>query len=141
MVALANEDYDRAALYFIQAGLEMFTAGVSIQGAAAQRAAISENVAEATLIPAQVPGKFAGASMEALSTSQRFTVDVRRIINGWGDEFGCHTCGAPTPGTITGNWVPDHIPASSLWDGIGVQRLYPQCLQCSREQGLEIIRV
>jgi hypothetical protein len=35
------------------------------------------------------------------------------------------------------NWVPDHQPPSSQNTVGGPQRLYPQCVSCSRTQGGE----
>jgi uncharacterized protein RhaS with RHS repeats len=86
------------------------------------------------------PGPFAGDSVSADSTAQRFSSSVRSDINRIGDDTGCHSCGASEPGTKTGNWVPDHQPVSALNDAGSGQRLYPQCLACSRAQGLAVAR-
>ena len=86
------------------------------------------------------PGPFARESIPASSPSQVFTPTERVPVNAMGDSYGCHTCGAPTPGTKSGNWIPDHQPPSALNPAELPQRLYPQCLACSREQGLAIAR-
>jgi len=57
-----------------------------------------------------------------------------------GSDTGCHSCGATSPGTKSGNWVPDHQPVSALNSANAPQQLYPQCLSCSREQGLAVAR-
>ena len=83
-------------------------------------------------------GQHAGKSIAARSASRDFTEAERAEINRIGSETGCHTCGTTTPGTKSGNFIPDHQPPSAL-NPTGVpQRLYPQCLECSREQGLKI---
>jgi RHS repeat-associated protein len=86
------------------------------------------------------PGPFAGESIPARSSAQRFNVSERRSTNQIGSQTGCHSCGVPHPGTKTGNFVPDHQPVSSLNTTNAPQRLYPQCLACSQKQGLEAIR-
>ncbi len=59
----------------------------------------------------------------------------RGPVNELGDKNGCWSCGAPDPGTKSGNWVPDHQPPTALNpDGVP-QRLLPQCLTCSQTQG------
>jgi RHS repeat-associated protein len=113
------------------------------------------NVAEARFAAAAVsaiesgplfrPGPFATASIEARSQSQSFRVGERDAINAIGEESGCHSCGAPVPGTNpnakmsrspNGNWVLDHQPVSSTVPAGTPARLFPQCLPCSRAQGL-----
>jgi hypothetical protein len=62
---------------------------------------------------------------------------------------GCHSCGAQTPGTEDGDWIPDHFPAVKLaraefeiLGGIIISirlvpdwYLLPHCINCSRRQG------
>jgi hypothetical protein len=60
---------------------------------------------------------------------------VRDLINESGDAHGCHTCGAKTPGTKDGDWIPDHQPPSSLVAPGSPQTAYPHCLPCARRQG------
>lgn len=68
-----------------------------------------------------------------------------------GRKRGCHSCGAQTPGTLDGNWIPDHFPAVALARtefqlfGITIGKsntpewyLLPHCLTCSRKQGPKI---
>lgn len=87
------------------------------------------------------PGAHAGESIAARSTARDFSAAERAEINRIGSNTGCHTCGTTSPGTKSGNFVPDHQPPSALNPPGGPQRLYPQCLTCSREQGLEIARM
>ncbi|MFG2716574.1 ricin-type beta-trefoil lectin domain protein [Streptomyces goshikiensis] len=60
---------------------------------------------------------------------------VRDLINESGNEYGCHTCDATTPGTRNGDWIPDHQPPSSLVAPGSPQTAYPHCLPCARRQG------
>jgi RHS repeat-associated protein len=85
-------------------------------------------------------GPHGGGSIPARSTARDFTAAERGQVNAIGSNTGCHTCGTTNPGTKTGNFVPDHQPPSSLNPLGSPQRLYPQCLVCSRQQGLEIAR-
>ncbi|MGH9928119.1 MAG: hypothetical protein ACREA9_02715, partial [Pyrinomonadaceae bacterium] len=85
-------------------------------------------------------GEHAGESIAARSAARDFTAAERAEVNRIGSQTGCHTCGTTNPGTKSGNFVPDHQPASALNPTGGPQRLYPQCINCSREQGLEIAR-
>jgi RHS repeat-associated protein len=85
-------------------------------------------------------GPFAGESIPARSASQNFNSSERASINGIGSNTGCHTCGSTAPGTKSGNFVPDHQPVSSLNSTNAPQRLYPQCLSCSKQQGLDAAR-
>ena len=86
------------------------------------------------------PGPRAGESIPARSSSQRFTKEERAVINRIGDTTGCHTCGARDPGTKGGNFGPDHQPPPALNKEGASQRLFPHCINCSREQGLAIAR-
>ncbi|WP_368564803.1 RHS repeat domain-containing protein [Pseudoxanthomonas sp. UTMC 1351] len=86
------------------------------------------------------PGPFAGASMPARSSAQTFTTAERAAVNKIGQASGCHTCGTTNPGTKSGNFVPDHQPVSRLNSTNAPQQLYPQCLTCSKQQGLDVIK-
>ncbi len=84
------------------------------------------------------PGPFAGRSIPARGPGRDFTADERSEVNRIMWESGCHTCGTKVPGTISGNAIPDHQPASGL-NALGVdQRLYPHCIDCSRAQMREV---
>jgi hypothetical protein len=86
-------------------------------------------------------GPYAGESIPARSAARNFTVAERAKIDRIGAKTGCHTCGTKNPGTMYGNFVPDHQTPSALnWEA-APQRLYPQCLSCSNAQGLGIIRL
>jgi hypothetical protein len=54
------------------------------------------------------------------------------------DVGQCHTCGTGDPGTKSGNFVPDHQPPTGINASGQPQRLYPQCLNCSRQQGGQV---
>ena len=82
------------------------------------------------------PGPNAKGSVPA--TGPKATPDQRKAVNEIGDQSGCHTCGATTPGTKSGSWVPDHQPPTNLPGRDGEQQLYPQCLSCSRTQGGDV---
>jgi RHS repeat-associated protein len=78
------------------------------------------------------PGPNAEGSVPASGT--RITTAERAQVNQLGNASGCHSCGASTPGTSSGNWVGDHQPPTALANG-RPQALYPQCLSCSNRQG------
>lgn len=80
-------------------------------------------------------GPYAGRSIPARSPGRNFTAAERAQINEIGRDTGCHTCGGKSPGTTRDNFVPDHQPATALNPQGGPQRLYPQCLGCSKRQG------
>jgi len=112
-----------------------------IGGAIAHVAAPADYVSLPTTIEAPAhptfePGPYASGSIPARSSSQTFAASERSQVNAFGEESGCHTCGAPSPGTKSGNWVLDHQPVTSLAAPGAPQRLYPQCLGCSKNQGL-----
>jgi len=86
------------------------------------------------------PGPWADGSVLS-SAPGKITAAERRGLNTLGEESGCHSCGATTPGTKTGNWVGDHQPVSSGVPAGTPQSLYPQCLSCSNDQGLWIINL
>lgn len=81
------------------------------------------------------PGPFAGESIPARGPRRDFTPAERGDINRIGSETGCHTCGTFTPGTPSGNFVPDHQMPNALNFPDRPQRLYPHCLTCSLRQG------
>lgn len=81
------------------------------------------------------PGPYADESIPARGEGRDFTTSEREIINGLGSELGCHTCGTLDPGTISGNFVPDHQLPNALNPTNRPQRLYPQCVNCSNLQG------
>ena len=84
------------------------------------------------------PGPHAGDSIPARGPQRDFTPGERGQVNDIGNTTGCHTCGATDPGTKSGNFVPDHQPPSAVNTNNAPQRLYPQCLNCSRQQGGEV---
>ncbi len=60
-------------------------------------------------------------------------------IDAAGAAYGCHSCGATSPGTSSGHWVGDHQPPLSTFGPggapAGAMQLYPHCINCSRMQG------
>ena len=78
------------------------------------------------------PGPFAGEGIP--TSSGRATAGVQREINAAGSAGGCHICGTTNPGTISGNWVLDHMEPTKLANGMP-QLGYPSCLVCSQAQG------
>jgi RHS repeat-associated protein len=111
-------------------------AATTIVHAAKQKVVKSaaKNIAEKITKPNTLePGPYAKESIPARSTDKKFTKAEREKINEIGKEQGCHTCGTTNPGTKSGNFIPDHQPASSL--SPNGQRLYPHCIDCSRLQG------
>lgn len=84
------------------------------------------------------PGPFAGESIPARGPERDFKAEEREKIDDIGRRTGCHTCGSKLPGTVTGHFVPDHQPPNALNASGGPQRLYPHCLNCSKQQGLDV---
>ncbi|KAA3654442.1 MAG: hypothetical protein DWQ11_04530 [Proteobacteria bacterium] len=84
------------------------------------------------------PGPNAGDSIPARGPGRDFTPGERDQVNTIGNGTGCHTCGSTDPGTKTGNWIPDHQPPNAMNPNGGPQRLYPQCINCSRTQGGQV---
>lgn len=83
-------------------------------------------------------GRYAKGSIPARSPARDFTEEERAAINELGYRDGCHTCGIKNPGTPLGNFIPDHQRPTRVNPPGQPQRLYPQCLSCSRNQGLGI---
>lgn len=55
------------------------------------------------------PGPWARDSVPS-SAPGKITQSERDALNPIGDAYGCHSCGATTPGTKSGNWIGDHQP-------------------------------
>lgn len=78
------------------------------------------------------PGPFAVEWIPARGSSRSLRESERAELNRIGATFGCHTCGALTPGTRSGNFVGDHqLPIT--WGQ--PTRIFPQCVACSNFQG------
>jgi RHS repeat-associated protein len=78
----------------------------------------------------QYPGPFAGGSIP-IGPGLNFTPEERAANNANGDLYGCHLCGAPIPGTASGNWILDHMPPrGNNPDDLPFQG-YPSCASCS----------
>lgn len=86
------------------------------------------------------PGPYAGDSIPARGPQRDFKPGERGDVNQIGGTEGCHTCGKTSPGTKSGNFVgvPDHQPPTGVNRTNAPQRLYPQCIDCSRKQGGEV---
>jgi hypothetical protein len=79
-------------------------------------------------------GPFSGDPVPA-GPSESPSPEQQGQINAGGAKNGCHTCGAKTPGTASGNWVGDHQLPTAL-NPLGKRQVYlPHCLSCSRRQG------
>ncbi len=66
---------------------------------------------------------------------------IRNTVDAAGNRYGCHSCGASSPGTSNGHWIPDHQPPASQVRAadragapVGQVRLYPHCQNCSDTQ-------
>jgi hypothetical protein len=82
------------------------------------------------------PGPYAPDASEAIpATGTRPTTSQQVQINALGEQYGCHTCGASTPGTSTGNWIGDHQPVQALNTNGEPMVYYSHCVQCMRQQG------
>lgn len=86
------------------------------------------------------PGPWAKESVPS-SGPGRITQAERTQLNPIGDQYGCHSCGATSPGTKSGNWIGDHQPVSRTVPPDTRQVLYPYCQACSNAQGLWIINL
>ncbi len=84
------------------------------------------------------PGPNAAGSIPARGSQRNFTTAERETVNEIGRVSGCHTCGTKNPGTKSGNFVLDHQPATGVNVTRSPQRLFPQCLTCSRRQGGDV---
>jgi len=91
----------------------------------------SDQVASAEARPAE-------ATPAIPATGPRINASQQRQVNAVGEQGSCHTCGATSPGTRSGNWVGDHQPPTALTPPGQPQTLYPQCLTCSRIQGGQV---
>ena len=81
------------------------------------------------------PGRFAVESQPARGSGRNWTAEEIRENNRIGRKHGCHTCGTRDPGQASGNFVRDHQhPNALILDG-RAQRIFPQCIVCSRKQG------
>lgn len=86
------------------------------------------------------PGPWAQGSVPS-SVRDRITTGERKLLNPIGDASGCHSCGASSAGTKSGNWIGDHQPVSRTVPDGTPQVLFPQCQSCSNQQGLWIINL
>jgi hypothetical protein len=139
--AVANHPGE--TMQIVGAGVSMIptpqteAAGEVIEGAGtAVRAVDGEGTANTGPASTLKPGPNAGDSVPA--SGPKITPSEQQQVNKIGDASGCHTCGTKMPGTKSGNWVGDHQPANKINSPGGSQRLYPQCLSCSRRQGGEV---
>jgi RHS repeat-associated protein len=127
----------------ITAAARTVAAGVRVTSAAIARTTASVGArfgaAKAPTVSSLLrPGQYATKSIPARGPAQTFTSSERKMINEIGETSGCHSCGTRVPGTKSGNFVPDHQPPTALARKGEPQSLYPQCLSCSKKQGLEI---
>jgi RHS repeat-associated protein len=116
-------------------------AGIGTISRSLRAASSADDAMDAARAGRLAPGPYAGQSIPARGSGRDFTTGERGAINSIGTSSGCHSCGTTTPGTLSGNFVPDHQPPTALNPSGGPQVLYPQCLACSRQQGLDIARL
>jgi hypothetical protein len=81
------------------------------------------------------PGPHAKESIPA--HRGRPTASEQKQVNELMKSNGCHTCGAKSAGTKSGNAVADHQPPQALEDP---KKFYPHCLTCARKQGGETLQ-
>ncbi len=73
--------------------------------------------------------------------NRNFTAAMKKANTANGLKNGCHRCGIKTPGTKSGHFILDHVPALSAFKGkLGqydpkIHRLFPHCAACSSLQG------
>jgi hypothetical protein len=84
------------------------------------------------------PGPFAQESIPLEGVGRPASAAQQTAINEIGNKFGCHTCGSPSPGTQSGNWVLDHQPPTAMTLPEQSQVGYPHCDHCYRVQGGEV---
>jgi hypothetical protein len=102
-------------------------------------ATLVHNSSPECLIAAAVgPGPHARGFVRG--TAGRIGSAAQALVNKLGSKHGCHTCGAKSPGTKSGNWVGDHWPprAMKAWFPNVKFTFRPQCLPCSKSQGGKI---
>lgn len=80
-------------------------------------------------------GRYAVESVPSLGPGRNLRTWQRAEGNRIGNLYGCHTCGAKTPGTVNSSWILDHQPSRAYHPSIRRQALYPHCLSCSLRQG------
>jgi hypothetical protein len=80
------------------------------------------------------PGPYARKSIPA-GPGKRLSKVQQNQFNVIGDEFGCHTCGTPDPGTPNGNWIGDHQTSTALNPPGKPQYILPHCDFCGPRQG------
>ena len=99
-----------------------------------------EGIADAvqsTKVSTLKPGPYARESVPARS-SGRPNAAEQRELNRIGNQYGCHTCGAPTPGTKSGNWIFDHQDPTAINPPGKAQFGYPHCWGCSHRQAGDV---
>lgn len=92
-------------------------------------------------------------SRKSLPATERYaTPNQRTILEQWGHDFGCHTCGSRQRQHqhLAVKFVGDHMPPKSVakrWNDHWLRRrlflfkrpvqfrFYPQCVSCSNRQG------
>jgi RHS repeat-associated protein len=109
-----------------------------IAAAESSEAEAAVESAAPTKVSTLSPGPHADESVQARGPQPKFTPQERASMNRIGAETGCHTCGATSPGTKSGNFVPDHQPPSAI--NPNNQKLFPHCIGCSRKQGGEVLQ-
>jgi hypothetical protein len=77
-------------------------------------------------------GPYAREWIPAPQNNRRLNKFERREVDRIGRQFGCHRCGARSPGTPNDRFIGDHqVPMSVAKP----TRIYPHCFFCSASQG------
>ena len=102
-----------------------------------QAVVATEEAVGQTRVSTLKPGPFAEGSIPARGPQRNFTTAEKAANKANFESSGCHTCGTKIPSTKNGA-VLDHQPPTGINVNSAAQRLYPQCLGCSRKQGGDV---
>jgi hypothetical protein len=81
------------------------------------------------------PGEYAVEGIPTQCGAPYRTKAINTLNDANGNAYGCHICGRKTSGRPNGDWIHDHIPATSLTKPGEPQVIYPSCQACSDRQG------
>jgi RHS repeat-associated protein len=134
--AISNGDWEGVGYHGTQTAADIAYTALFFVGAG-EAGAFSRTKVPATGADLLKPGPWAKKSIPA--TGPKVTAAQQRVMNQYMKEYGCHSCGTRNPGTLTGNAIGDHQPATSTVPPGTPQQLYPHCLPCSTNQGLYLL--
>jgi hypothetical protein len=119
---------DPSGLFPIALAIPIAVKGAPIAVGGLVKAAVFVGSAVAT-------GYAVSEAADRIPIGPRPTAGDRRRINEIGNRTGCMTCGTTEPGTTSGNWVPNHVPPTSVRLPGEPQQAGPHCINCSNQQG------